>query len=129
MMMNQIEEWEQEDPDDIHKVPVQSHHFHRRVILGTEVQTRCADEDPDQKTDTDDHVQRVEPCQTPVEDHEQLHLWRELRVLVPGEAIAGEKTLSPVRVILDSLDDEERQSERHGEEQHDLERTLPSELG
>src|SRR5438128_5313958 len=34
---DQIQEWEQENPDDVHEVPVQTHHLDRPVVIGAKV--------------------------------------------------------------------------------------------
>src|SRR2546423_9773650 len=106
-MWNQIQEREKENPDDIDEVPVQAHHFDGTVILRTEMSAPCAPDHPEQEADADDHVQRMQSGQAPVENHEELNLRRELRNLMPCEAHAREESLSPVRVVLVSFHAEE----------------------
>src|SRR5438034_1834068 len=89
--VNEIEEWEEEDPDDVDEVPVEAHHLDRAVIRRTEMPARGAADDPQQQPDADHHVQGVQSRQPPVERHEQLDLRRERGVLVPVPVRAGEE--------------------------------------
>src|SRR5713226_8365536 len=77
-MWNQIQEREKENPDDVDKVPIQAHHFDGTVILPTKVTALRPPDHPKQQSDADDHVQRVQSGQPPVEDHEELDLRRKL---------------------------------------------------
>src|SRR6266550_1739798 len=95
-MWNQIEEREKENPNDVDEVPVQAHHFDGTVVLRTKVPAPRAPDHPDQQADADDHMQRMQSCQAPIEIHEELHLRRERGNLVPRKTHAREQSLGPV---------------------------------
>src|SRR6266550_3768229 len=95
---NQIQEREKENPDDVDEVPVQAHHFDRTVVLRTEMPAPCTPDHPYEQPDADDHVQRMQSGEPPVENHEELNLRHEVRNLMPREADAREQSLGPVRV-------------------------------
>src|SRR5207302_1513367 len=84
-MRNQVQERKEENPNDVDEVPIKAHHLDWTVILRAEVTAPRARDDPHEKADADHHVQRMQPGHSPIEDHEQLHFGRELRIFVPRE--------------------------------------------
>src|SRR2546425_8683672 len=117
-LMDQIEEGKEEYPDDIDEVPVEAHHFHRGVIVRTEVTAPGAPDEPQQQTNADNHVQRVQAGHPPVEDHEQFDLRRELRMLMPGEVRSGKQTFVPMCVVLVALDGQKDAAEEERDNEH-----------
>src|SRR5580765_4197219 len=115
---NEVEEREEEDPDDVDEVPVETHHFDRTVVLGAEMVLPRTDDEVDEQAGPDDHVQRVQAGHAPVEGHEELYLRGEGGVLMPREEASDEEALFVVRVILDHLDGQEGAAEDESGEQH-----------
>src|ERR1051326_1231911 len=61
MAANQVQQWEQENPDDIDEVPVEAADLDRIVVLA---RNRAAVSEPPHDADdadADDHVERVKP--------------------------------------------------------------------
>ncbi len=56
---NEIEKREEEDPDNIDKVPVQADHFHMHEIVGVENIAVGLDDQEGKQGNTDDHVNGV----------------------------------------------------------------------
>src|SRR6266508_4704482 len=88
-------------------MPIEAHHLDRSIVRWTEMAGPRPPDDPQKKTDSDDHVQRVQACQTPVEHHEQLDFRRKRGIFIPCEMQPGEQSFVPVRVVLVTLDTEE----------------------
>ena len=80
MRINQIEQWEQENPDNIDEVPVQADHLHRRIPVRAEtIAPRHYDQSGEQ-ADAYNHVQRVHARHGEVEKKQNLSLVKVLRV-------------------------------------------------
>ncbi len=72
MPVDQVQQWEQVDPDDVDEVPVQAADFERRVIFGREPAFPCHPEEPGENAESDDHVQRVQAGHHEVQSEENL---------------------------------------------------------
>src|SRR5918993_2431894 len=122
--VDQIEQWKEENPDDIHEVPVQPEHLDRRVPAWRERTLAGHVHDHEQQCDADDHVQRVHPGQREIQNHEHAHLvrhGRELAVHVepalhreqPDHRVCVMRVVQlELRLVLDVLDAEEHQAEQ-----------------
>src|SRR5918993_2287901 len=122
--VDQIEQWKQENPDDVHEVPVEPEHLDRRVPPRRERTLAGHVHDHEQQCNADDHVQCVHPGQREVENHEHAHLVRHRRELAVHmePALHREQPDHRVRVmrvvqlelglVLDVLDSEEHQAEQ-----------------
>src|SRR5262245_26513517 len=117
-LMNEIEEREQENPDDVHEVPVKAHHFHRAVVVGSKITSPGPSQKPEKKPRAYNHVQGVKPGHSEIEDHEQLDLRGQLRHLMPREMRAWEEPFLPVLVVLEHLHADECQPEEERHDQH-----------
>src|SRR5437867_327786 len=62
-MLNQIHNRKNENPDQIHKVPVQAEHFHRRVVAGRERPVARPQRDGNRPQHADKDVQPVQARQ------------------------------------------------------------------
>src|SRR5216683_470758 len=69
---DQVQQREQEDPDDVHEVPVQAEAFERVVPLGGVAPLPGGEQQVAEQTDADDHVQGVQPGHAEIEREEDL---------------------------------------------------------
>src|SRR5436309_5673343 len=69
-----VEQREEENPDDVNEVPVESEVLDRRVVLRRVAPARRPPDDRRYDTDADDHVERVEARHREVEPEEHLIL-------------------------------------------------------
>ncbi len=60
MSAQQIKQREEEDPDDIDKVPIQARHFHRHIIIRAERASKCLVQQPQHQSKPDDHMQSMQ---------------------------------------------------------------------
>src|SRR5258708_16340486 len=72
MPADQIEQREQENPDNIHKVPVETHVLNRRVVFRAELATPCAHDKPGEHAQTNHHVAGMQPSHGEVEREENF---------------------------------------------------------
>src|SRR2546430_17657345 len=70
----QIQQREKKDPDDVHKVPIQSGNLDRRVILGTKAPSYSHNQNHGHDSKSDDHVQRVHAGHRKINPIEQLDI-------------------------------------------------------
>src|SRR5258705_9797722 len=91
----QIEQWKQENPDDVDEVPVEAADLNRAVVLGVDRAAPGPDEHPRHDAEADDHVQRVQPGHREVEREEDLR--------VPGELLLLELEAGPRHMMLGEL--------------------------
>src|SRR6266853_6486535 len=75
---DQIQQREQENPDDIHKVPVKAAQFYGRVITWAEFPAFGAQQKPRQESQANHHVKSVQAGHGKVEREEDLGLLRGL---------------------------------------------------
>ena len=73
---DQVEEWEKENPDDVDDMPVQATEIYGRVIPFTEPATQCQQEQPQDDTPPDDHVNAVQPSHRVVNRKETMGIDR-----------------------------------------------------
>src|SRR5437773_12210621 len=79
MVRDQVEEGEEEDPDDVHEVPVEPGDLDGRVVGGTEPSVpRLPGHDRDDGH-ADHHVQGVQAGEAEVEGEEELGMPRGVR--------------------------------------------------
>src|SRR4051812_12907096 len=69
---DQVQQWEQINPDDIHQMPVETCVLDRRVISGRIVSLPGQDGQYGEETASDDHVERVHAGHCKVQREEQL---------------------------------------------------------
>src|SRR5579863_1765107 len=127
---DQVEQREQEDPDDVHEVPVQPDALQGVVPLGGEAPAPGRHQQVAQQPDADHHVQGVQAGHTEVEREEDLGLLGVARLagragIVEARArhqvVLGEVSQRvdaerhPLLAVLDGLDAEEGEAERHGD--------------
>src|ERR1700692_2365302 len=67
---DQVQQREQEDPDDVHEVPVQADALERVVPLGGVAPLPGGQQQVAEQADADDHVQGVQPGHAEVEREE-----------------------------------------------------------
>jgi hypothetical protein len=65
---NQVEQWEQKNPDNVHEVPVQADDFHGRKVAGRKAPPAAPKNQPEQQTHPDNHVHSVQPGHGEVKD-------------------------------------------------------------
>src|SRR3984885_5195687 len=76
---DQVEQWKQEDPHYIDKVPVQAEIVDGRGVPSGISVLRSLIKQRKQDGDADDHVQRVHPGHGEVEEEEDLRVLRHVR--------------------------------------------------
>src|SRR6267154_2965355 len=106
MTINQIEQWEQKNPDDIDEMPVQTDIFYGRVVFRRKAAARRFFDQPNEQACADDHVQRVEAGHAEVERKEKLGMGVGAGIgpRLELEIQAGDMVLDVFVVILDGLD-------------------------
>src|SRR5579864_8803424 len=82
--IDEVEEWEQEDPHDIYEMPVQTDVLDRSVPLGAEHAAQRHDDQSGQQTGADNHVQSVHAGERKVQREEDLRLSLVAFVLLLG---------------------------------------------
>src|SRR5689334_4971015 len=108
-MSNQVQQREEEDPDDIDEVPIQADHFDRSVVGRVIHAPNALDKQIGQKSQPNDHVQRVHSGHREIKKEQNLRLMRVLWNLVPPEVEVqtGNQALNPLIVVLERLDHKE----------------------
>src|SRR5215469_2170941 len=76
---NQIEKREQENPDNIDEMPVQTNHFHRSIIVRMKNAPPCLNEQIGKKAQTDNHMYRVHAGHGEIQEKENLRVVKKLR--------------------------------------------------
>src|SRR4029077_11665979 len=104
---NQIQQREQEDPNNVHEVPVEPADLQRRVILLVEPATRSHDRQHGQNADPNDHVQGVQPGHEKVKTEKHGYLLADRAPFRPYlKSESGDKVLhevmAPFKCELDS---------------------------
>src|SRR6266403_2229226 len=106
MTINQIEQWEQKNPDDIDEMPVQADIFYGRVVFRRKAAAQRFFDEPYEQACADEHVQGVEAGHAKVQREEKLGMGvgagvgARLELEIP----AGDVVLNIFVVILDGLD-------------------------
>src|SRR5579862_3019372 len=122
--VDQVKQREQIDPDYIDEVPVQSSDVEGRVIFGREAALPRHEQKPCKKTQSDDHVQRMQASHDEVEREENLGVAR-VGVLVrmswngymiETEGCPRNMVLVEFLFVFDALDAEEGKPEKHGQD-------------
>src|SRR5882757_8649199 len=72
MAFNQIEQREQENPDDINEVPVQTDVFNGRIVVGIEAAFAGFQNQPEKQARANDHVQGVQAGHAKIEREIEL---------------------------------------------------------
>src|SRR2546423_14286449 len=116
-----VEQREEENPDDVNEVPVESEVLDGRVVLRREASAPGPPHYRRDDEDADDHVERVQARHGEVEPEEHLVLAeRDARRDVGKNLLAGVEPTGdwyqPVRIflaVLESLHAEERQTQKH----------------
>src|SRR5438128_1878026 len=118
--LQQVEEREEKDPDEVHEVPVQPDHLGRDPPCGARLIARGAPREPYDETDGDGEMQRVHAGHQEIDPEEQRDAARmSARIIEPK---ARDQRISPLAVILECLDDEEKRAERDRAEKESHER-------
>src|SRR5438874_1901838 len=76
LTLNQIEQWKKKDPDNIHKVPVETGQFNWRMIFRCKATARSLDNQYRQDGEAYNHVQGMHACHRKIERKEQLGILR-----------------------------------------------------
>src|SRR5216683_5272305 len=98
MTVNQIQQWKQENPNNVDEMPVQPDVLHRSVVLRREASAQRFFDEPDQQARADNHVQSVQP------GHAEVQRKEKLRVRVGGDVRVRLKLVIPAgNVVLDVL--------------------------
>src|ERR1700730_10815601 len=102
MSANQIQEWKEEDPDDIDEMPVKPAHLDRACVLPRNRAVPRPPKHPRHDAESDDHVKGVEA------GHDEIQREKDLRVceilgfeLKPG---TGDMMRHELLVVLDGFD-------------------------
>src|SRR5262249_15374083 len=107
----EIENRQQEDPDDVDEVPVETGDLDRVVVRGREAAAPCEKADHRHHADPDRQVEGVDAGHREVEPEEEADAVT-LGALI-GEAEPRDETLVPVRPPLVALEREEDGPEEH----------------
>src|SRR5258708_7803078 len=76
---DQVKQWEQEDPDDVDKVPVQSEVLHERNVPRRVGSGLRSENHVSQQADADNHVQRVHAGHGEIETEVHLSVPRHVQ--------------------------------------------------
>src|ERR1700693_362021 len=98
----QVQEWEQENPDDVNEVTIEAADLDRREIGGVEFPLPRHKVDGEHQPHADHHVERVEAGHEEIETEHNLGLPRELRFfgVIPVSADQRNLVVYPMLVIL-----------------------------
>src|SRR5260370_42106174 len=100
MTVNQIQQWKQENPNNVDEMPVQPDVLDRSVVLRSETAAQRFSDEPDQQAGADNHVQIGQPGHAKIQQKEKL------RVGIRGHVVAGLKIKIPAwDVLLDGYGD------------------------
>src|SRR6267154_2954774 len=122
--VDQVEQGKQVDPDNVDEVPVQAANFDGSVVLGRKAAFPGHSQEPEENSETDDHVESVQARHHEIEREENLRMAR-ISVLpgVPGDGLVlkaegctGDMVLHKFVAILNALDAEEGEAEQHGDD-------------
>ncbi len=123
----EIEEWEQIDPDDIHKMPVEPGQFHWEVILRGEPATPGEEDENSQDANSNNHVERVHTC------HGEIERKKDLRMLGVGPLVdkgrTGDHMLMKLVGVFDDLDPKKHRAKRNGTQQESDQQLALADLG
>src|SRR5258707_8031507 len=130
MTINQIEQWEQKNPDDIDEMPVQADIFYGRVVFRRKAAARRLFDQPNEQARADDHVQGVEAGHAEVERKEKLGMGVGAGIgpRLELEIQAGDVVLNIFVVILDGLDAKKDRAEDQSGDEEPGERFFPADL-
>src|SRR6185369_1759538 len=106
----QIQERKEKDPDDVHKVPVETRTLQRRVVREVETTLPGRPDERRENAQSDDHVQGVQAGHHEVEREEDLRLLARgsLKVLIlRREMRAGNQVVGELVGVLLRLDTQE----------------------
>src|SRR5580704_19521706 len=110
MPSDEIEQREQEDPDDVDEVPVETADLDRVVVVRGDDAAGRPPEHHRHDADADDHVEGVEAGHDEVQREEDLRVPEVLRLEL--ETGARDVMRGELRVVLERLDAQERAPER-----------------
>ena len=125
MPVDQVEQGEQVNPDNVYEVPVEPADFDGRVIFGCEAAFPRHIQEPGEKTEADNHVQRVQSGHDEVEREENFGVTR-VSVLIgmsgdcnviEAERRAGNVVLFEFVFIFFALNAQEHHAEEHGDDE------------
>src|SRR6266403_2553351 len=130
MTIDQIEQWEQKNPDDIDKVPVQADIFYGRVVFRRKTAAQRFFDEPNEQACADDHVQGVEAGHAKVQREEKLGMGVGAGVgpRLELEIQAGDVVLNILVVILDGLNAKKDRAEDQSGDEEPSERFFPAGL-
>ena len=117
MPVDQVEQWEQVNPDDVDEVPVEAADFDRGVLFWGEASLPGHGQQPGKNPEADDHVQRVQAGHDEIEREENLRVARVGvlpgmagdRHMIETERRAGDVMLFEFVFVFDALDAEKDQ--------------------
>ena len=113
--VHEVQERKEKDPDDVDEVPVEARHLNWRVPLRRESSLPGHPRDDAHDAEADHHVQGMKPRHCEVEGDEDLHLVG----VHPLEVEVRPRNVAQVVLVLvlEELDDQEGQPERHRQQQ------------
>src|SRR6266852_2003622 len=117
MRAEQIKQREEENPNDIHEVPIKTRYLDRRVILGSEAPPPGHQNQDADYPNPNYHVQRVDSGHSEIEPVEHLHVCR-VALPFPVELLKPRnQIMRPLVVVLVSFHSQERKAEKLSESQ------------
>src|SRR6266403_5593858 len=130
MTIDQIEQWEQKNPDDIDKVPVQADIFYGRVVFRRKTAAQRFFDQPNEQARADEHVQGVEAGHDKVQREEKLGMGvgAGIGARLELEIQTGNVVLNIFVVILDGLDAKKDGAEDQSGDEEPGERFFPAGL-
>src|SRR5690348_14201904 len=123
MRSQQVQRRQQEDPDDIDKVPVEPQHVDGRVVLGGEMSAMGEHGDRQDSANSNDHVQGMKASHDPVQEQKQLHrpeLFGSQPLVEPFlliELPSGDQVFFVIDVVLQPLERQKSEAEQRREKQ------------
>ena len=123
-----VEQREEENPDDVHEMPIEPGHLHRARVFGRKVPARRQNDQHRQHAGAHHHVQRVDARHHEIEEHEEL----DMGGLGAGNGpIQSRRPAFPVvgRPFEEPLDAEEGESQDECGEQEKQQRLAFTSLG
>lgn len=76
LLVNEVKEWEEEDPDQIDNVPVQAYEIDRCKVVGSKVTPIGSHQKPEEKSNTYQHVDTMQTGQAEVDAEECANIRR-----------------------------------------------------
>src|SRR5579862_2623791 len=128
--VDQVEQWEEVDPDNVDKMPIQAADLDRRIVLGRKSALPRHGKQPGKNSETNNHVQRVNAGHHEVKGEKNLSV-AGISVL-PGvsgnrhmfkaKGSAGDVMFFELILVFFSLDAEKSEAQQHSDAEHGVDR-------